>query len=443
MDYKISKFILAEPENADTMVLYSTLTTSIVKLSTEIYNEIFKNKNFIKYTDEVKKLSKMGFIIPTSFDENNYLANVRKKSMTAMNNMGTPYYLITPTMDCNARCYYCFEHGSHHDKMSLSTANNVVSFIKKNAPNKDIVIQWFGGEPLLATDIIDYISESLKKDGYNIKSKITTNGYLLTDKVISHAISEWGTDVIQITLDGLNEEYNKIKNYTVPNKDKAFDIVIANIKSVLNSGIKLRIRINFDPLNQEPAVKIIKYLNSRFGKYSNLYVYFAPIDSKKIPAISGSFEELDEHPLISMLNIKEEFAGMAQTHRGITDLNELQLNKYYLHPISLSCTGVCNRNVTIDSHGDLYVCHRLLGKGDEYSSGNVVDGFIDNEIRRKYQSTDLIDSKCNNCNLLPLCQGGCKYRRFTYSDENACMTVKSIAGKLLLRALSKIDSPQN
>ena len=382
----------------------------------------------------------MGFLISSDFDELQYLYCIRKKSKKYMNGVGTPYYLITPTMDCNARCYYCFEHGCHHDKMTFETADNVVSFIVKNAPSKDVIIQWFGGEPLLATDIIAYISEKLKDNGYSISSKITTNGYLLSKEVLKKAINNWGTDVVQITLDGLGDVYNRVKNYQVNKPYEAFDVVISNIKDILDSGIKLRIRINFDPQNQKPAINIINFLEKRFHNYKNLYVYFAPIDAANIQPISNEFNDLEEHPLISMLNIKENFAGMAQTHRGITELEELQLNRYYLHPISLSCTGVFNRNVTIDSHGDLYVCHRLLGKGKDYSSGNVVEGFIDNEIRRKYQSIELEDDRCKECNILPLCQGGCKYRRYTYSKENACSNIKAISGKLLIRAIKHMNN---
>lgn len=439
MKYKFSKFLITAKDKSD-IYIYSTLTTSIIKIPSEFFYNLYLHNRFDDYPEIVEKLKHMGILIALDFDENLYLADIRKKSMQELNNVGTPYYLITPTMDCNARCYYCFEQGSHHEKMSLETADNVVAFINKNAPDKDIIIQWFGGEPLLAIDIIEYISMQLTNLGFSIKSKITTNGYLLTPDVISTAINNWGTDVIQITLDGLNDDYNRVKNYIGSAHDTAFNVVINNVQHVLDSGIKMRIRINYNPLDLNPAKNIISFLYERFNEYSNLYVYFAPIDSKAIPSITNTFEQLKEHPLITMLDFKKGFAGMAQSNRGITDQYELILNKYYLHPISLSCTGVCNRNITIDSLGDIYVCHRLLGKGKEYSSGDVVNGLINNSIRLYYQSTDLPDEKCEYCNLLPLCQGGCKFRRINYSAEKSCLTVKGAVTQLLLRAIEEMKS---
>lgn len=45
-----------------------------------------------------------------------------------------------------------------------------------------------------------------------------------------------------------------------------------------------------------------------------------------------------------------------------------------LYPSPTNCYASCPSVFAIDSKGDLYKCHRVLGKGQKYSSGNVKTG---------------------------------------------------------------------
>ena len=75
------------------------------------------------------------------------------------------YNILTST-GCNARCYYCFEEGYYPkvEHMSIETADKVVNYIIKTAKkDKIIYLRWFGGEPLINTKVIDYISTKLQE----------------------------------------------------------------------------------------------------------------------------------------------------------------------------------------------------------------------------------------------------------------------------------------
>ena len=63
----------------------------------------------------------------------------------------------------------------------------------------------------MATDVIDYISKKLVQNHIRFTSKITTNGFNLTKEIVERAIKYWHTNKIQVTIDGLFEEYNRIK----------------------------------------------------------------------------------------------------------------------------------------------------------------------------------------------------------------------------------------
>ena len=85
--------------------------------------------------------------------------------------------------------------------MTREIADATVKYIKKNYPEKQLAINWFGGEPLLNFEIIKYITAQLKESGYEIISHITTNGSLLTKEMIDYLQREYSDLSFQITIE--------------------------------------------------------------------------------------------------------------------------------------------------------------------------------------------------------------------------------------------------
>jgi uncharacterized protein len=69
---------------------------------------------------------------------------------------------ILPTEKCNFRCEYCYEDFTH-GRMSPSTITGIKNSMEMRAPTLSVLeISWFGGEPLLASDIVINISKFAK-----------------------------------------------------------------------------------------------------------------------------------------------------------------------------------------------------------------------------------------------------------------------------------------
>jgi len=91
------------------------------------------------------------------------------------------------TMNCNLSCDYCWQKRGDSRDMEIDTINYWLSFFlddKKNSPNK---ILYYGGEPLLRIDLIEYASKQMhilckKRDLSPVKQHIFTNATLLTDE---------------------------------------------------------------------------------------------------------------------------------------------------------------------------------------------------------------------------------------------------------------------
>ena len=425
--------------------VYNTLTTAMVVLDEKQYITYFVNEDFEGDTNgDFGALCEMGFFIEDEFDELQYLEGLRKTVVES--NKKIADIMIAPTMDCNARCYYCFEHGCHHEKMSIETADAVVEYIKANWNHELFNVTWFGGEPLLAPDIIDYISEKMRKAGIDYISRITTNGYELTPEIVKKAIGEWHTNKIQISIDALFEEYDKVKKYDSNQDGRSFERVIGNAKVALDAGLKVRVRINFNPMEQQKATALMEYLENEFSEYYNFSSYFAPIDadSKIVPSIAGKFENISEHPFLSLIKFSQKYGYYCGNSRGTTGnfLYDEQgvLVDLKLYPSPTNCYASCPSVFAIDSKGDLYKCHRVLGKGKQYSSGNVKTGIECNNIYNFFCDTSLVFDECKSCKLLPICQGGCKINAYIYKDEHACSPIKSILPDLIEMYLEKSSS---
>lgn len=437
---RLSRFNIQKEYNANEYWVYNTLTTALVILKNNQYNQYFVRKIWENDDENIKNLYEMGFLIDDDFDELEYLNDLRKTVVNS--NKQIADIMIAPTMDCNARCYYCFENGCHHEKMTFETADAIVRYIKDNWNHKLFNVTWFGGEPLLAPDIIDYISEKMTENNIKFISKITTNGYELTNEIIHRSITQWHTNKVQISIDALFEEYDKIKNYK--NSENAFERVIENLENALKAGLKVKVRINFNPLKKEKAMDLMEFLQVQYSKYDGFSCYFAPIDAKSniVPCIAGKFENVEEHPFLSLIKFSNKYGyfngntrrkeeNFVYDEKGI--LADLKL-----YPSPTNCYASCPSVFAIDSKGDLYKCHRVLGKGKQYCSGNVKTGIEKNDIFKFFCNTDLVYDECKTCKLLPICQGGCKINAYIYKDEHACLPIKAILPELIEEYIKKV-----
>ena len=95
-------------------------------------------------------------------------------------------------------------------KLTKKDYDKIVDFILKTKNDK-VKITWFGGEPLIRSDIINYISTELTNKNVDFRSVIITNGLLLNSFDNFTLKNKWNINEIQVTFDGLNENHDKRK----------------------------------------------------------------------------------------------------------------------------------------------------------------------------------------------------------------------------------------
>ena len=259
---RMLKYCLSLPtENG--ILLYNLLTREMLILSPEEYNNALSSEY----------LKERWFTIPENMDEKELVelwrwvvSSQRKKAENI-----TSYTILTTT-DCNARCFYCYERGCAKVSMSSETANKVVGFIRDNCGGEEVSICWFGGEPLMNVPVIDQICEGLNSAGVKFRSQMITNAYLFDDELAEKASGLWKLKHVQITLDGTEEIYNRSKAFIYKN-GSAYQVVLANIRRLLDSGIPVVIRLNMDLNNAENLLILANELVQRFKGQKLLRIY--------------------------------------------------------------------------------------------------------------------------------------------------------------------------
>lgn len=413
-------------DNSNITIVYNTLTTSLISLSNEDYNRIFVDGMYTE--QEENSLIKNGVLIDSKEDVLLELKRLKNRDSEKLSQIVT----ILTTTDCNARCYYCFEQGIDHYYMNEETADSVVSFLTKLFKRKEIGINWFGGEPLLNFNIIRYITEKLKNNGFSLNCHLTTNGSLLNFSIIKYLKENYNSVTAQITIDDIDEKYGNIKRYVDIDKKTAYEKIINNIADLANNDIMVSVRINFASTHIREAKAIYNRVQNDLEKKcpkEKLYIYFAPLSLHDPKENISGYKGNDEHPYLQAVKI--------QYSEGYP-INRLKYPEHYdllaafgLMPHSSACGMRVENRFAIDANGDLYKCHRLVGKKN-YKVGNVFQGVdIENKYYKMFVSDEIDDPECLNCNILPICQTGCKANRLIIGDFAKCHKIKQSQSDLL------------
>lgn len=403
---KISKYTKLYKYD-DKFYIYNYISNFLCKINFQLYNTI-KNGSIQNIKDEkiLDILTKNKIFTQNEKDDIlMYVSSIENKRR--INNLLN--LTIAPTMECNFSCSYCFETKTK-GIMKDGIINNIIIFISNSVQLgvKHINITWFGGEPLLATSVIEKICKKLKAidKEISIYQNIITNGYYLTDENLI-LLQECGIKSIQLSVDGVFDLHNK-KRFTKLDND-TFTTIINNVDNYAKKKYEMYLcfRIGIDKDNINEYENINRFYKERYG------------DNKKI-TINPAF-------IIDTTKNKNKNSITCNTEK-------FNFKKYLAKELSDSTIIFPSNNISecairnynswcFDPKGDVYKCWEIIGNkkykvGELTTSGiNITNQIILN--RYLFGSDHLRNDKCINCLNIVNCGGGCPHKRIENEFNNA------------------------
>lgn len=369
-------------------LVWNTYTGSIFLIGVSEFCEFEKQAG--KWFEENKHYFIDGGILVDTEEQQQQIDFIFDERKRAVKETKTIYYTILPTTACNARCHYCFEKDNEVITMKEDCLDNIVSFIvRESTPFENISITWFGGEPLLFKNYITKITNqlSIKCKNKKISSDLITNGILFDSDSVKSAKNDWFVENVQISLDGTEKNYERIKNYI--NIPHAYSIVIQNIQKLIDSNISVNIRLNIDKSNMYDMLTLIDELHEKFG--NKIWVYAYPI-----------FETKNNKENIVPNN--EIFLCLGEIFKKLKDLGYREKTCVFKEFIPWYCASTLPHNFVIMPDGKLLKCQSEIGQ--KLFLGDVEHGVINLSRNNEFSIVDL-DEDCIKCCYLPICQGGC------------------------------------
>lgn len=390
-DYKESFFNIDIGDYDGKRMIFNTATTSVALFDKESLSR-FRDVDVITDTSKMQGEIDNGYIVPIEDDEVSIYMS--KSWEYAHNYRKMVQFTIVPSFACNYRCKYCFEEKllSSAKNMSPETVDKTIRFIENHLIEHEcnkLVIEWFGGEPLLQKDNIFKISTSLiefcDKNNIEYKSHMISNARLLTPELAAKLKDECKITLVQITIDGLPKKYAELKGC----REEDFYAVVSNIKGIQGKGMDIAIRFNVSKDTKDDIKELLDYLYNKEDIKTKFYL-------ADVRDYNGN-----EYALDTFYDFKKDIYLWAMTQPNIFRYIDIQL------PIhrSASCKATSKIMVTIDYQGNIYQCPHMIDKMEP--SGNVSTGIDENSIHRKAALDNKLPDKCYKCKYLPACLGNC------------------------------------
>jgi uncharacterized protein len=201
-------------------------------------------------------------------DTENEFAEVLAENKQVQTDDRTLYQVIQPTAACQLGCDYC---GQAHSPRTLSEAhlNDILERVEKKLMTgrfRALSIAWFGGEPLLAQDVMRRASAQFRDlaNRLNIEysARLVTNGVRLDEAAQAELHAVHRIRYVEVTLDG-DEAAHDARRHWKRTERGSFATILRNVSTLVarpppRPGVG--IRCNVDVRNVEAVVPLIRTL---------------------------------------------------------------------------------------------------------------------------------------------------------------------------------------
>lgn len=398
--YKLSQFnsIIAVTDKID--VAYNAYSNRFMLL----HKGVMKGRleDMADKKELVENLIEGGFVIDKSINE---VELVKELSQKVDSNNENFNLIINPTLNCNFKCWYCYETKKNKQLMSVDTLQNVKRFIQNTVPlYPSFHLSFFGGEPLLGykkvvKPLMEYTSTVCKAHDTKLIVSFTSNGYLITYDMV-HFFKGNSVENFQITLDGNKELHNQTR-YQRKGND-SYSRIVDNIKQLLEQGISVTLRFNYTDKNVNSLKDVaddIENLNP--SQKDLLYISFHQVWQNADVDIKKDIEEVIEY----------------FTSKGFKASTPIFDN------VKHSCYADKKNNALINYNGDVFKCTAVDFENTQRDGYLNDNGTViwENDSLNVRLNSKFRNKPCLKCRLLPICNGACTQKALDYQNRDYCI----------------------
>lgn len=345
-----------------------------------------------------------GFLIPASMDERRrvFVAMQRERFSDRVLHL-----ILMPTWECNFSCSYCYQKQmaacgyDFRATLSQDLADAWVDYVKRATNGtRCLVVEWYGGEPLLQLGTVISLNMSFRdacySNGCEFRSYIITNGYLLTREACDR-LQRAGVTAVMVTVDGPPSVHDRRR--PLVNGQPTFSTVVRNLQVAVKYFDTINIRLNLDQDNATTAPELVAMLAQLGLAAPNVQIVLAATE------LRGVCEEG-----LTAVEPSTFHRAALQTMKTAVSLGFSVPNVQ--RRTALNCSATRWNTLTFTPSGDVYKCPT--------SAGNPwgADGHFDLRSGKLELSHRVVEwvgwnplesDSCRECTLLPFCQGGCPY----------------------------------
>ena len=363
-----------------------------------------------------------GVFVPEDLDER---ADLR--SAYARHRSDAPFFVtITTTLDCNMRCYYCYQKDGQLDYMSPDMCDAIIDWTKAEIEKHGyprIYVDWYGGEPMLNQEVIERFSAAIipfcAARGVSYKASLISNGTSWPQDPIAF-VKRNEIHNIQFSLDGPERHHNKRRGTIDPKaaagaRTASFDTVMSTIGALVGSA-RIYLRVNVDPWVGWDSLEVIDDCARRgwLEPETRFYPYVAVINAMTehcgFIAKAKQFDTFyDEFSRIQL--------AFYEKLRAFRDETSLEIVQYYPNRVTINCAAVNNHAMMFGPNGRMYKCgldvgdhhraHATLGLDGAVTSSAAETGPAVLAADRWDRYDPFTHPTCRECQYLPVCMGGC------------------------------------
>ncbi|MEW6520750.1 MAG: geopeptide radical SAM maturase [Thermodesulfobacteriota bacterium] len=382
------------------VLLFATRTGALILLAEEDFAALEMGR---AGEEDIDQLTEMGFLVADVATERRQVLHY----LDDINRLNPNLTLaLVLGMECNFACRYCFE-GSRKgggQAMDDATADQLIAFVKERfgPDKKKLLLQVYGGEPLLYRQRLLYLARRLKPlveaRGAELTIDLVSNGSLLTRQVVEE-LNPWGLDGVKVTIDGLPDNHNHSRPFK--SGRGSFAVIVRNLQQVCGLT-RIRLGGNFT---------------------SETYRQFGPL----LDLLAGHGLTPDKIELVNfniVLQVNDTLTAN-EYQGGCATINEPWLREAALHVREevyrrgytvpelgpQPCAVEVDDAFTVHYDGSLYKCVTWVGHR-QFKIGDIWQG-VDERYRQSHHLFHWQkEEKCRECVYLPLCFGGCRFMAF-------------------------------